>query len=125
VIGVVEDDPSMLKALGRLLRSAGFGVVSFSSAEEFLAAPQQAMHCLVLDVHFQGMSGVDLEAYLTDTGRPFPVVFITAHDDPVLRERIESSGRAYLRKPLDETALFDAIQRALASAGRRARPDER
>jgi len=116
VIGVIDDDPSVLKALVRLLRSAGFYVVPFASTELFLETHQAwTLHCLVLDVHFEGMSGFDLESYLADVGLRFPIVFLTAHDDPALRERIEASGQVYLRKPFEETALLDAISRVLAS----------
>src|SRR5262245_41025272 len=114
IVGVIDDDPSVLKSLTRLLRAAGYSVVPFASTEEFLETRQQwTLHCLILDVHFEGMSGLDLEAYLTDSGIFFPIVFITAHDDAALRERIESSGRAYLRKPFEESALIDAINRVL------------
>jgi len=123
VIGVIDDDASVLKALSRLLLAAGYGVVPFRSTEEFLVTRQQwLLHCLVLDVHFQGMNGLDLEAYLADAGVRFPIVFITAHDDPAIRERIEASGQAYLRKPLDEVALLDAINRVLHPSSQNREP---
>ena len=123
VIGIIDDDASVLKALSRLLLAAGYGVVPFRSTEEFLVTRQQwLLHCLVLDVHFPGMNGLDLEAYLADAGVRFPIVFITAHDDPAVRERIEASGQAYLRKPLDEVALLDAITRALHPSGQNEEP---
>jgi FixJ family two-component response regulator len=91
-------------------------VVSFSSTEQFLEThPSWTLDCLVLDVHFEGMSGFDLEAYLTDAGVHFPIVFITAHDDAALRDRIEATGHAFLRKPFEETALLEAINRVMAS----------
>jgi FixJ family two-component response regulator len=61
------------------------------------------------------MSGFDLETYLTDSGLHFPIVFITAHDDAALRERVEATGQAFLRKPFEETQLLDAINRMLAA----------
>jgi FixJ family two-component response regulator len=110
VIGVVDDDPSVLKALSRLLRSAGFVVVTFVSAEDFLTRfRQSALACVVLDIHLGEMSGLDLQAYLADAGVPLPIVFITAHDDPQTRARVEKSHQPYLRKPVDEKALLDAI----------------
>src|SRR5262245_4099269 len=116
VIGVIDDDPSVLKSLVRLLRAAGFFVVPFASTELFLETHQAwTLHCLVLDVHFEGMSGFDLETYLSDSGLRFPIVFITAHDDAALRERVEATGQAFLRKPFEETALLDAINRMLAA----------
>jgi FixJ family two-component response regulator len=116
-IGVVEDDPSFLRALGRLLGAAGFRVATFASAEAFLASESAgAMSCLVLDVHLGGMSGFDLQQRLAAAGAPIPTIFITAHDDPITRERARS-GVAYLRKPFREDALIGAIQQALATRG--------
>jgi FixJ family two-component response regulator len=116
VIGVIDDDPSVLKSLVRLLRAAGFVVVPFASTELFLETHQAwTLHCLVLDVHFEGMSGFDLETYLSDSGLRFPIVFITAHDDAALRGRVEATGQAFLRKPFEETALLDAINRMLTA----------
>lgn len=115
LIGVIDDDASVLKSLGRLLRASGLRVVSFPTTEQFLEThPTWTLNCLVLDVHFEGMSGVDLEAYLSDAGVHFPIVFITAHDDAAMRERVEAKGHAYLRKPFEETALLDAINRVMA-----------
>lgn len=115
LVGVVDDDPSVLKALGRLIRSAGFDVVTFTSAEDFLARfRQSALACLVLDIHLGGMSGLDLQAYLADAGILLPIVFITAHDDAVTRERVEQSGQLYLRKPVDEDGLLGAITSLLS-----------
>lgn len=119
LIGVIDDDPSVLKSLGRLLRASGLRVVSFPSTEQFLQThPSWSLNCLVLDVHFEGMSGFDLEAYLADAGVRFPIVFITAHDDAATRERVEAKGYAFLRKPFEESALLDAINRVMAAAQR-------
>ena len=113
MIGVVEDDASFRRALGRLLSGAGFRVTTFASAEEFLASEGVgATACLVLDVHLGGMSGFELQQRLATTGAPIPAIFITAHDDPLTRERARA-GVAYLRKPFREDALIGAIQQAL------------
>ena len=117
MIGVVEDDPSFRRALQRLLSAAGFNVATFASAEEFLASERPgAPACLVLDIHLDGMSGFDLQQRLATAGVPIPTIFITAHDDPVTRERARS-GVAYLRKPFREDALIGAIQQALEGRG--------
>jgi FixJ family two-component response regulator len=116
-IGVVEDDPSFLRALRRLLSGAGFSVATFASAEEFLASESTGgTACLVLDVHLGGMSGFDLQQQLATAGRQIPTIFITAQDDLVTRERARS-GVAYLRKPFREEALVAAIRKALDSRG--------
>jgi len=121
VIGVIDDDPSVLKSLARLLRAAGFFVVPFASPELFLETHQAwTLHCLVLDVHFEGMSGLDLESYLSDSGLKFPIVFITAHDDADVRERVDATGQAFLRKPFEETELLETINRMLTPAAQSA-----
>jgi FixJ family two-component response regulator len=110
LIGVVDDDPSVRKALARLLRAAGFDVVAHASAVELLVAlHQRPVQCLVLDIHLEGMGGLDLHSYLTDAGIRLPVVFITAHDDPATRQRAEQARQVYLRKPVDSHELLDAI----------------
>jgi FixJ family two-component response regulator len=113
VIGVVEDDASFLRALGRLLSGAGFTVAAFASAEEFLASDSAATtSCLVLDIHLGGMSGFDLQQHLGAVGIQIPTIFMTGHDDPATRKRA-GSGAAYLRKPFRERALLGAIHQAL------------
>jgi FixJ family two-component response regulator len=112
-IGVVEDDPSFLRALRRLLSGAGFSVATFASAEEFLASDSAGTTaCLVLDVNLGGMSGFDLQKRLATAGTPIPTIFITAQDDLATRQRAQS-GVAYLRKPFREAALIGAIRQAL------------
>jgi len=112
-IGVVEDDPSFLRALRRLLSGAGFSVATFASAEDFLASDSAATtSCLVLDVHLGGMSGFDLQQHLVSVGIPIPTIFITAADDAATRKRARS-GVAYLRKPVREGELLGAIHLAL------------
>jgi FixJ family two-component response regulator len=114
-IAVVEDDPSFLRALQRLLSGAGFSVATFASAEEFLASESaEATACLVLDIHLDRMSGFDLSQHLTAAGISIPTIFITAHDDPATRA---CAGAAYLRKPFREHALIGAIHQALERRG--------
>jgi len=117
-IAIIEDDPSMCTALERLLRAAGFQVVGFPSAEEFLArSGQERFCCLVLDIHLGGMTGFDLHEQLTAAGAAVPVIFITAHDDVPTRERARKAGAvAYLRKPFDREELLRAIHGALGRA---------
>jgi FixJ family two-component response regulator len=114
LVCVVDDDESLLRALGRLLRAAGFTVEAFASAEEFLEADHRVPpRCLVLDVRLSGMSGFELHEELRGAGMSPPVVFITAHDDPATRERARRAGAVqYLRKPFEESALIDALYRA-------------
>jgi len=111
---VVDDDESIRKAVKRLLRSAGYQAVSFESAEDFIDyAPEGGKGCLVLDIRLRGMTGLELQEKLTLCGSKYPVIFMTAHDNPQWQERAKRAGAvAYLKKPFDEHALLDAIQLA-------------
>lgn len=115
VIGIVDDDPSILRALTRLLDAAGFTVKTFGSAEEFLAVDHpETINCLLLDVHMGGLSGFDLQERLAEDQLLIPIIFITAYDDAVTRERAQKAGAvAYIRKPFDDHALLGAIEKAL------------
>ena len=110
VIAIVDDDASIRRSLQRLVESAGYTAETFESAQEFLKwLPQGQAACLVLDVHMDGMSGLDLQQRLA-----VPVIFITAHDDTVTLERIKKSRAAgHLRKPIDAQAVLNAIRNAV------------
>jgi two-component system response regulator FixJ len=116
LVSVVDDDPSLLRAVGRLLRAAGFTVEAFPSAEHFLEHHHRvSTRCLVLDVRLSGMSGFDLHERLLEAGTSPPVIFITAHDDTATRERARRAGAVqYLRKPFEDVALIEAIDRAMS-----------
>src|SRR5258707_11970465 len=89
LISVVDDDLSVRRALGRLVKVAGYSVETFTSAHEFLASsPSDRTACLVLDIHLNGMSGFDLAEHLMAERVAIPIIFITAHDDADTRERI-------------------------------------
>jgi FixJ family two-component response regulator len=114
-VAVVDDDPGVRGALGRLLRVAGYSVRVFGSAEELLGSWNPAeVDCLIVDVYLGGMSGFDLHAELGGLSHAPPTVFLTAHDDartaPV---RLRAEGAVCLRKPCDDDALLEAITRAL------------
>jgi FixJ family two-component response regulator len=117
VIAIVDDDPSVRRALRRLVQTAGYVAQTFASARQFLDwLPRGRAGCLVLDIHLDGMSGFDLQERLVADGAGVPVIFITADDDTPTRERIEKSGAvAHLWKPVDDRALLGAIGRALES----------
>jgi FixJ family two-component response regulator len=109
---VVDDDASIRGALSRLLRSSGYHAVTFESAEGFLErAAGLGRGCLVLDIRLPGMTGLDLQERLSLSGLAYPVIFMTAHDNPEWQERARKAGAlAYLRKPFPEQALLDAIR---------------
>ena len=115
-VAIIEDDPSFRRALRRLLGLRGFRAEAFASAEEFLQrSATDVPDCIVLDIYLGGMSGLELQAELAVTAADIPIVFITAFDDPVTRQRaLESGAAGYLQKPFDDTSLLDAIARAVA-----------
>lgn len=122
MIAIVDDDPSVLKALARLLRMRSFGVMTYGSALEFLASlTREAFDCLIVDLRMPGMNGLELHRYLLGRGIEIPTIIITAHDEADLRQRCESAGIAgFLLKPIDDAALLAAIAKA-----RRFRPPTR
>src|SRR5262249_4355613 len=113
-IVVVEDDESMSQAIERVLRAGGFKVHTFASAEAVLeAGVATAADCLILDISLPGMSGFDLYRRLAPAGEQLPVIFITAHDEPAIREEAERLGStSYLPKPFSGRTLLDAVTRA-------------
>jgi FixJ family two-component response regulator len=114
-IFIIDDDPSVRKALSRLLRAAGHHAATFATAEEFLQSPAQPGHdCLVLDVHLPGLCGLGLQQRLKAEGRAVPLVFITAYEEEPARAQALAEGAvAFLHKPFDERALLEAVDRAL------------
>jgi FixJ family two-component response regulator len=115
MVCVIDDDDSLLRALRRLLDATGFRVATFSSAEQFLESDCRGRaDCLVLDVHLGGLSGLDLQDRLAQSGVKTPVVVITAHDELATRDRARRAGAVqYLRKPFDDDTLIDAIMRSI------------
>lgn len=111
---VVDDDESVRRALKRLLRSMGYHALTFKSAEDFLEATSGGYEgCLVLDIRLPGMTGLELQEKLASSGAKYPVIFMTAHDNPQWQERARKAGAlAYLKKPFDEQTLLRAIELA-------------
>jgi FixJ family two-component response regulator len=114
-IGIVDDEPSVCKALSRLITSAGFDVITYGSAQAFLDdKPTSEPDLLVLDVRMPGMNGLDLQNHLAASGRTIPIVFITAHENDVAKATAMAAGAvAFFQKPLDEKDLLGVIHKAL------------
>ena len=117
LISVVDDDDSVRESLRGLIRSVGFAMKVFASAEEFLNSDHlRNTNCLILDVRMPGMNGLELQRQLAATDRKIPVIFITAHGDDEVRSRALNGGAVdYLLKPFSEEALLNAIDAALKS----------
>lgn len=124
---VVDDDPSVRGALARLLRSAGWSVEAFASAEEFLARlPYSGTACVVLDVRMPDMTGPELHGRLAEKRHPLPVVFLTGHGDvPMGVQAMKNGAVDFLLKPVDDDVLLEAIHSAIERhASQRARERE-
>lgn len=114
---VVDDDPSARKGLTRLLRTSGYDVRDYASAEEFLDAigPEDS-GCVVLDARMQGLSFAELQEELSARGIHLPIIVITVDDDPKTRRKAQEINAAgFFRKPIDGPALCDAIDWVLGS----------
>ena len=112
---IVDDDPSVRKAVGRLCKSAGYRVELYDSSESFLNAKVvDRTGCLILDVHLPGKSGLELQTELMAAGKHCPIVFITAVKDELARVRAMQEGAIdYFGKPLDIDRLLEVIEQAL------------
>ena len=112
-IAIVDDEPSLCRALTRLLRLNGFAVDAFASGEEFLESlPERTPSCLILDLQMPGLTGFDVLGRLSAVRSSIPVVTITGYDSPSARNRAIAGGALdYLRKPVGEEALLAAIER--------------
>jgi FixJ family two-component response regulator len=116
-IAIVDDDPSVLRALARLLRARAIEAKTYTSAREFLTAlPDGLPECLIVDLQMPDITGLELQRYLTRKGILIPTIVITAHNEAGARERCESAGAAaFLSKPLQDRSLLAAIDNARGS----------
>ena len=115
LVFVVDDDSSARSGITRLLRTAGHDVRAFDSAEEFLdALDPETFGCLVLDARMPGMSGEELHAEFKARGVQLPIIVVSADDDPETRRAAHRmNAAAFFRKPVDGSALLDAIEWAV------------
>jgi len=112
---VIDDDPSVLKGLARLLRSLGFDTETFASAELFLARKHyDGVGCIVLDVQMPGLSGMDLQDELSRADYSMPVIFITGHGNiPMSVQAMKKGAADFLTKPFDDEELMQAVKKAI------------
>jgi FixJ family two-component response regulator len=112
---VVDDDASVRKALARLLRTQGFTVHTWASAEEFLNEDRACVGCLVIDVRLTGISGFELQDKLLEAGHIHPIVFISGHADALKPERLARPGTlALLSKPVEPDRLLELVSQGVA-----------
>lgn len=111
MVHIVDDDESVRTALSRLMRSAGIESRAYESSERFLAEVRnEGNACILMDITMPRISGLDLIKRLKETGITFPVIALSARDDDETRQMAKDLGvRFFLRKPVDDQALIDAI----------------
>ena len=114
---IIDDDEPVRRALKRLIKVAGFTSKTFGTALEFIdSGCYQSAGVLVLDVRMPGMSGLELQKHLTDVSSNIPIIFISAHEDIQARNMaLEAGAIAFLKKPVEDQTLLDAIQEAFSS----------
>lgn len=127
-IAVIEDNESTRRALVRQINSAGFRIVDFASALDFLNAPERfTVDCVIADVHLPMMDGLQLQEELRQTVPYAPIIFITGYAELAIGVQAMRRGATdFLQKPVDDETLFDAIRQAVeVSRGRRTAEAER
>ncbi len=119
VIAVIDDDASVRVTTDSLVRSLGYTVHTFASAEDFLQSSHlNDTSCVIADVQMPGMSGVELQAHLLAQGHRLPFIFITAFPDERTRTRALLAGAiCYLTKPVDEHSFIQCLDAALERPG--------
>ncbi len=115
VIFVIDDDASVRRSMSLLLRSAGYQVETFASAEEFLdKASYERIGCIILDVRMRGMTGLDLQEHLCRHDCHMPIIFMTGHGDiPMSVQAMKKGAIDFLTKPFDDTQLLSVIESAV------------
>ena len=112
MIAVIDDDQSMARMLSRVIKAEGFGVERFCSAEEFLSSGSlRQFDCLILDMNLPGMSGIDLQRQLNDSGVEIPIVFISGQAEEATRQYALAAGAAgFFSKPFSIDSLLTSIR---------------
>jgi FixJ family two-component response regulator len=112
-VAVVDDDESLCRSLGRLLRAEGMHAITYPSAEEFLADSKRPQFgCLVLDIRLDGMSGLELAHKLVESGHHAPFIFVTAHNSDAMRAEAEAvGGSAFFSKTDAGTDIIYSIRK--------------
>jgi len=126
IVFVVDDDPSMRKALSNLFRSVGLRAEVFGSARELLESElPEVASCLVLDIRLPGPSGLDFQAELAKANIQIPIIFMTGHGDiPMTVKAMKAGAVDFLTKPFRDQDMLDAVAIAI-ERDRERRKDEK
>jgi FixJ family two-component response regulator len=118
VVSIIDDDESVRTAIASLMRSLGFTVDTFASAEDFLSSPRvDETACLISDVQMPGISGIELQSRLAAQGRHTPIIFITAFPNESVAERaLKAGATCFLQKPFDGKTLVRCVGDALSAS---------
>jgi FixJ family two-component response regulator len=118
MISIVDDDEAVREATKGLVRSLGYHVSTFSSADEFLKSERvHDTSCLITDLQMPGLSGIELQDRLIAAGHRMPIIFITAYPDELVRERAMKAGAVgFMSKPYSDDHLIGCLDRALKAA---------
>lgn len=118
LVAVVDDEESVRLALARMLRASSFEVSIYRSGEEFLESIKTVVpDCVVLDFQMPGLTGRDVQRALAVAKVSLPIIIVTAHDQPSLREKVLADGAvAYFTKPLRRDNLIAALDQAIRRA---------
>ena len=121
-IVIVDDDESVCRAMERLLRSMGMTAETYTSSEDFLEQMESLktfrLDCVILDIQMPGMNGIELQQRLRLIDKDIPVIFITAYDDRIDKDRAIAGGAvAVLRKPCNDALILRTLATALERDG--------
>jgi FixJ family two-component response regulator len=119
LVAIIDDDVSVVRATKRLLNSRGIEAATFSSGTEFINFTEQAagpvLDCIVLDVHMDGVNGLDVQRYLVENEITIPIIFISSAVEPWIRDQAIAAGAvAFFDKPFDPEAFLDLLETVIA-----------
>ena len=123
MVFVIDDDQSVRKSLQRLLDAANYKTELLNSASEFLSrSPHPGPSCIIIDVRMPGLTGMDLQKTLIESGREEQLVFITAHGDiPMCAQAMKAGAVDFLPKPFKPKQLLESVERALSRSAEQLR----
>ena len=115
LISIVDDDESVRTAIANLIRSLGYSVETFASAEAYLRFGRiQDTACVITDLHMPGLDGAGLQGQLAANGHRTPIIFVTGYPDEQTRSRVLAAGAiGFFRKPFAEQSLITCLDKAL------------